>query len=77
MAKTYKLFWIIAKPNKSKGLGTFAKKVAEQDVEGYINSLRVNGYESFEVASPEYGVENSGTVEAIKQITVSDEGTEV
>jgi hypothetical protein len=77
MAKTHKLFWLIAKPNRDKYLEIFVMKVAEQDIEGYINALRTKGYVSFEIASPEYGVENSGTVDAAKILTVDDEGTEV
>lgn len=74
MLKTHKLFWIIAKGKKEVDLQPTAIKVAEQDVEGYINALRTKGYRKFEVASPEYAVMDKGTVEATKEIAVIDEG---
>jgi phosphosulfolactate synthase (CoM biosynthesis protein A) len=51
--------WLIAK----KGGKAEAFWMAEQDVEGYVNSLRNCGFESFEVAKPEYGINDAGRYE--------------
>jgi hypothetical protein len=51
--------WLIC---KEEGKAS-AHKLAEQDVEGYVNSIRNTGVEEFEIATPEYGINNQGRFE--------------
>ncbi|MNW41749.1 hypothetical protein D3C74_188980 [compost metagenome] len=51
--------WLICKKNGEAQ----AYWMAEQDVEGYVNALRNRGFEDFEIARPEYGINNQGRYE--------------
>ncbi|KQY90963.1 hypothetical protein ASD24_24515 [Paenibacillus sp. Root52] len=51
--------WLISKHDSEAS----AYKVAEQDVEGYVNTLRNKGIGEFEIASPQYGINDFGRYE--------------
>lgn len=63
--------WLICKKDGKAS----AHKLAEQDVEGYVNALRDKGIEEFEIASPEYGINNQGRFEVDPNHVVAAFGT--
>lgn len=54
-----KWVWLICKKDGKAS----AYRMAEQDVEGYVNALRNQGFEEFEIAKSTYGINNQGRFE--------------
>ncbi|OPG98377.1 hypothetical protein B2I21_08485 [Chryseobacterium mucoviscidosis] len=54
-----KTVWLISKKDGKAS----AYRMAEQDVEGYVNVLRDKGFNEFEIATTEYGINNQGRYE--------------
>ncbi|MBD7970339.1 hypothetical protein [Paenibacillus gallinarum] len=63
--------WLICKKDGKAS----AHKLAEQDVEGYVNALRDKGFEEFEISKPEYGINNQGRFEVDSNHVVAEFGT--
>lgn len=63
--------WLIGKKDKV----ATAFKVNEEDIEGYINALRNQGIEEFEVSTPEYGINSQGRFEIPSNTPESEFGS--
>ncbi|MGG1670015.1 hypothetical protein ACIFOE_05060 [Paenibacillus sp. NRS-1783] len=61
-----KKVWLICKKDGKAS----AHRLAEQDVEGYVNALRNKGFEEFEISTPNYGINNQGRFEIDSNNTV-------
>lgn len=51
-----KYVWLVCK----KDGDATVYKMAEQDVESYVNALRDKGFRDFEISVPKYGINDQG-----------------